>query len=126
MSIACNSQIGVSSSDKRRELAYMFTEYIKADIVATFLDLVNNRGTNMPHFTKKQVYKTCVAAIARIHPTETYASLQYFCLDWRKERSFMKVRKVPLLTKCGDFERLCEALRVAATQGTDTTEFCHS
>lgn len=33
------------------------------------------------------------------------------------------VRRVPLFTKCGECDRLREAVRVDATQETDTTEF---
>lgn len=67
MSTACNSQIGVSSSAERREMAYMFTEDIKADKVAKFLDhLAKETASNMPNYTKKNVYETYRAEVACI------------------------------------------------------------
>lgn len=109
MSIASNSQSVVSSSNKRCEMAYVLTKHIKADNVVTLLHrLYNKTGSNMPHkcekhlphFTKKHVYETYVAKFTFGYPSKTCPSLPYFFSVWKKEKSFIKARKVPVFTKC--------------------------
>lgn len=64
-----------------------------------------------------------MAEVERIYPSENYDYLPYFRSVWKKERLYNKVRNEPLFKKCGEFERLSEALHAASTQERDITEF---
>lgn len=77
ISIARESQSGLSSSDERLEMSYMIKDKIKADTPVKFLDRFENKtGSNMAHktekhlqyvFTKKQVCDIYVTAFESIY-----------------------------------------------------------
>lgn len=116
-------------------MAYLFTEDIKADTLVTFLDhlakktcsnMPNKCEKNLPSVNNKQVYETYIAEFACICPSKTCASLPYLCFVWKQERSYVNVRKEPLLTNCGEFERLRESLGFLQRKKGTPHSSCHS
>lgn len=104
-----------SFSEDCLHIPSLATEGMVADTVIMFLvRLAAKDWSSMPHksekhipnFSKTVLYEEFCDQFSRIYPSERFASKSYFLATWKKNRPFIKVRKVPSFTKCLECERL--------------------